>query len=92
MFLNYCGLRQYDNRDRALRQLIDVVNNEEQRGHFRFHSYNIVGHCLLSVGETEQARDMFMRSYQITLSDLRHHRYNSAQYYWQCLSNNATHI
>ena len=93
MFLIYCGLRQYDNRNRALRQLIDVVNNPEQHGHYRFHSYNIAGHCLLSVRETEQAREMFMRSYQFTLPDHRFHRYNSATYsvnYLQCLSNNVT--
>ena len=47
MFLNYCGLRQYDNRDRALRQLIDVVNNPEQHGICLYHSHNIAGHCLL---------------------------------------------
>ena len=91
MFLNYCGLRQYDNRDNALRQLIDAVNNPEQRGAFRWHSYNIAGHCLLSVGEIEQAWDMFMHSYQSTLHDLRVHRLNSVRYYLQCLSNNATH-
>ena len=92
MFLNYCGLRQYDNRDRKLRQLIDVVNDKEQCGLRRWHSYNIAGYCLLSVGETEQARDMFMRSYLFTLPDLLIHRCNSAQYYLQCLSNNAKHI
>ena len=82
MFLNYCGLRHYDNRNRALRQLIDVVNNPEQCGLYLYHSYNIAGHCLLSVGEKEQAREMFMRSYQFTLPII-HHRYNSAQYYLQ---------
>ena len=90
MFLNYCGLRQYDNRDRALRQLMDVVKDPEQRGLRLHHSFNIAGHCLLSVGEIEQARIMLMRSYQFTLSDLRYHRYNSAQYYLQFLSNNTT--
>ena len=90
MFLNYCGLRQYDNRDRALRQLIDVVNNPEQRGLYLHHSYNITGHCLSFVGEKEQAEEMFMRSYQFT-KPIIHNRYNPAQYYLQCLSNYATH-
>ena len=90
MFLNFFGLRQYDSRDRALRQLIDVVNNPEQRGLILYHSYNIAGHCLLSVGETEQARDMFMRSYQFTMLDPRIHRHNSALYYLQCLYRNST--
>ena len=66
MFLNYCGLRQYDNRIHALRQLIDVINNQEQRGYFRFNSYNIAGHCLLSVKDRDQARDMFIRSYELS--------------------------
>ena len=91
MFLNYCGLRQYDNRNRALRQLIDVVNNREQCGFFLHNSYNIAGQCLLAVGETAKAREMFMRSNQLTLPDIRHHRHNSAQYYLQCISSNATH-
>ena len=85
MFLNNCGLRQYDNRDRALRQLIDVVNTPEQRGLYRRHSYNIAGHCLLAVGETAQAQDMFMRSYEFTLDIRPIHQRNSAQYYLQCL-------
>ena len=91
MFLNYCAVHQYDNRDRALRQLIDVVNNPEQCGFFLHNSYNIAGHCLLAVGETEKAREMFLRSYQLTLPDFRHHRHNSAQYYLQYISRNATH-
>ena len=90
MFLNYCGLRQYGKRDRALRQLIDVVNDPEQCGNLRYNSYNIAGHCLLSVGEPKQARDMFIRSYEFTLPYPTYHRHNSAQYYLQCLSQNAT--
>ena len=86
MFLNYCGLRQYDNRDRALRQLIDVVNNPEQRGHHEHNSYNIAGHCLLSIEEPEQALYMFIRSYMFTLPHQPFHHYNSAKYYLQCLS------
>ena len=85
MFLNYCGLHQYDNRDHALRQLIDVVDNPEQRGHVLWHSYNIAGHCLLSVGATELAHIMFIRSYHLTLPQPAYHRFNSAQYYLQCL-------
>ena len=52
MFLNYCGLRQYDNRNRALRQLIGVVKDQNQCGKNRHNSYNIAGHCLLSAGGT----------------------------------------
>ena len=89
MFLDYRGLRQYDNMNRALRQLIDVVNDKARCGLRLHHSYNIVGQCLISVGDTEQAREMFMWSYQFTLPDIRFHRHNSAQYYLQCLSSNA---
>ena len=42
-FLCYHELHQYDNRDRALRQLVNVTNNDEQCGDFRHHSYNIAG-------------------------------------------------
>ena len=90
MFLNYSALRQYDNRDRALRQLIDVVNDPEQRGAIIWHSDNIAGFCLLSVAEKEQACDMFLRSYQLTLPVPLLHRYNSAQHYLEYLSINAT--
>ena len=62
MFLNYHALCQYENRDRALCQLIETVNNREQCGLFRYHSYNITGHCLLYIGLYEKARDMCMRS------------------------------
>ena len=41
---------QYDNRDRALRQLMDTVNDRERCGLFRYHSYNIAGHCMLIAG------------------------------------------
>ena len=84
MFLNYNALCQYDTRDRALRQLIEAVNNPEQCGLVRYHSYNIAGHCLLYMGLYEQARDMFIRSYKFT-SSIPHHRLNSARFYLQCL-------
>ena len=85
MVLNYWGLRQYDNRDRAIGQLIDTVENTELCGIFRNHSYNIVGHCLLLVGLYEQARDMFLRSFQYTSNIPVGHRHNSARYYLQCV-------
>ena len=66
MFLCYHGLSQYDIRDRALRQLIDTVNDRERRGAFRHHSYNIAGHCMLIAGYVEMARDMFVGSAQLT--------------------------
>ena len=84
MFLNYHALHQYENRDCALRQLIEAVNNPEQCGDCRWHSYNIAGHCLWSMGLYEQARDMFIQSYLFT-SSIPHHRFNSARLYLQCL-------
>ena len=45
MFLCYHELRQYGDRNRALRLLLDVVNNPEQHG-VPHHSFNIAGHCL----------------------------------------------
>ena len=83
MFLNYHTLGQYENRDRALRQLIETINNPEQCGDCRYHSYNIAGYCLLYIGRYQQARDMFIRSYQFT-SDSPHHRFNSDRFYLRC--------
>ena len=68
MFLCYHGLGQYDDRDRALRQLADTVNDRERCGAFRHHSYNITGHCLLIAGCVDMARDMFLISAQFTHS------------------------
>ena len=66
MFLCYHGLGQYDNRDRALRQLVDTVNDREKCGVFIERSYNIAGHCMLKSGYVEMAREMFLRSAQYT--------------------------
>ena len=85
MFLIYHALRQYENRDRALWQLIEAVHNREQCGRLRYHSYNIAGHCLLYMGLYEQARDMFTRSYQYTSNSPPYDHFNSAQIYLQCL-------
>ena len=85
MFLNYHALHQYENRNRALTQLIETVNNPEQCGSFRYHSYNIAGHCLLYMGLYEQARDMFIRSFQFTSDIPPHDGLNSVRLYLQCL-------
>ena len=85
MFLNYHAINQYESRNRALDQLIETVNNREQCGDFRHHSYNITGHCLLYMGLYEQARDMFIRSYQFTAVNPPLDRFNSARFYLQCL-------
>ena len=81
MFLSYHELCQYDNRERALRHLNDVVNNSEQRGISRHHAYNLVGHCFLAAGHINQARDMFSKSYQFTWHIPPHDKYNSASWY-----------
>ena len=85
MFLNYHALHQFENRDRALRQLFEAVNNREQCGDCRWHSYNIAGHCLLYMGLYEQARDMFIRSYLFTSRNPPLDQFNSARLYLQCL-------
>ena len=78
-FLCYHMMQQYDNRDRALQQLIEVANNREQRG-VPWTSWNIAGHCLLLAGRRVQARDMFYRSYMATQNTWRE-RLNSAIWY-----------
>ena len=85
MFLNYHELRHYEDRDRALRQIIGVINTPQHRGFMEFYSMNIAGHCLLLVGNYALARLMFVRSYQLTSPDMRVHRLNSAAYYLQHL-------
>ena len=86
MFLCYNALNKYDNRDRALRQLVDVANHCAQSDLSKQYNYNITGHCLLIAGEVDRAREMFLRSYQFTLqhspSDI-HDKYNSAMWYLQ---------
>ena len=64
MFLCYNGLDQNDDRDRALRQLVDTVNDEEMCGLWRHHSFNIAGHCMLMAGYV--TRDLFLKSAQFT--------------------------
>ena len=81
MFLCYHQLCQYDNRDRALQQLIDVVNNREQCGRHRHHSFNIAGHCLLMTGERDRARDMFNRSRHFLRRNPYLQRSNAAIWY-----------
>ena len=66
MFLCYHGLGQYDNRDRALSQLVDIANDPERCGLLKKHSYNITGHCLLIAGQTETARGLFLSSAHYT--------------------------
>ena len=82
MFLCYHGLSQYDNRDRALRQLVETVNDEERLCNFRNQSYNIAGHCMLIAGQVERARSMFLRSAYSThsLSPV-YDKYNAAYKY-----------
>ena len=83
MFLCYHELRQYGDRDRALRLLIDVVNNPEQNGVYYYHSFNIAGHCLLLAGQRDRAREMFILSFQDTQEDPPLDKYNSSLHYLQ---------
>ena len=81
-FLCYHRMQQYHNRDRALRQLIEVVNNIEQCG-IQWISLNIAGHCLLLAGKRVQACGMFNRSYFITQQNPPLDKFNSALWYLQ---------
>ena len=85
IFLCHHELREFEQRDDALRQLIDVTNDQEQVGMIPHHSFNLAGHCLLMAGETTRARDMFLRSYHHGISYPPHDKYNSAVYYLQSL-------
>ena len=81
MFLCYHVLGQYDNRDRALRQLVDTVNDRERCGVRRYHSYNIAGHCLLMAGYVEMARFMFLVSARYTQLSPVVDKYNAVYKY-----------
>ena len=81
-FLCYHDMRQYNRRDRALRQLTEVATNPEQRGN-PLTAFNIAGHCMLLVGKRDQARDMFYRSYTWSQRFLPLDEYNSALWYLQ---------
>ena len=79
-FLCYHRMQQYDNRDRALQQLIEVAFNREQCG-MQWTSLNIAGHCLLLAGRRAQARNMFYISYQTTQMYPPFDQMNSALWY-----------
>ena len=83
MFLCYHGLGQYDNRDRALRQLVETVSDRERRGVMRHHSFNIAGHCMLITGNVYMAQILFIESANFThrLPGSVGDKYNSAFYY-----------
>ena len=79
-FLCYHKMCQYDRRDRALRQLIEVADNPEQYG-FPITTWNIAGHCLLLAGRPDQARGMFYKSYAVSKMRPPLDKYNSALWY-----------
>ena len=83
MFLCYHELGCYDKRNRALRELVDTVNDKERCSVVRYHSYNIAGHCMLMAGYVEMAKKLFLTSAQYT-HNLRFpalDKYNSAYKY-----------
>ena len=87
-FLSYHGLRQYENRNNALRELVDVAETPKQCNCActRSRAYNIAGHCLLFVGETVRAKEMFLKSCEINMKckEVRTgNKYNSALHYLQ---------
>ena len=88
MFLCYHELHQYEERDNALRLLVDVVNSPEQYGDLRYRSYNIAGHCLLLAGKRDIARDMFINSFQDARRRPGHGQFNSAHHYLQIFFQN----
>ena len=85
MLLCHHELHQYDDRDRALRLLLDTVDNPQQRGALYHPSLNIAGHCLLLAGQTDRAREMFTLSYQLTQTVPPLNKYNSALLYLQTI-------
>ena len=83
MFLCHHELHQFDDRDRALRLLLDTVNNPEQCG--PYCALNFAGHCLLLAGRRDRAREMFIKSYLFTKTRPPLDKYNSALLYLHSL-------
>ena len=81
-FLCYHEISQYVNRDRALKQLLDLLKNPQKFGLY-FQDANIIGHCLLLAGKRVQARDMFYNSYTTSQRQPPWDKYNSALWYLQ---------
>ena len=50
-FLCYHRMCQYDSRNRALQQLIELLTNKERITDETYNAFNIAGHCLLLAGE-----------------------------------------
>ena len=84
-FLCYHGLGQFDNRDNALRQLMEALGNRKQCGSpcIWYYAYNIAGHCLLVVGDRVRAKEMFIKSCEMhsIYGSKCEPRQNSAVYY-----------
>ena len=84
IFQCYHELCQNDERERALCQLVDAVNNPVQCGRvgIKYRSYNIAGHCLLIAGQKDRAREMFHMSIKTCekLGPL-FYEHNSAKWY-----------
>ena len=84
-FLCYNDLHQYENRDRALEQLVDFAKHAAVKSEMHRVSYsdlNIAGHCLLLAGKITEAREMFYLSYTLTEQFTPfHHAQNSARWY-----------
>ena len=73
-FLCYHGLRQYENRDRALRQLMETLDSRDHSGCdcIRFVGFDIAGHCLAFLGRNVLASEMFKKSAELKRNRLRH--------------------
>ena len=62
MFLCYHELCQKENRERALRLLMTVVNSPELCERHIHHSFNIAGHRLLLAGQWCRAWNSYLQS------------------------------
>ena len=87
MFLCYHRLGQYDNRNRALLQLLYTIIDDERCGKNRHYSFNVAGYCLLMAGYVEFARHTFLVSAHLTKIQpaLGYDKYNAAYAYLSCM-------
>ena len=81
-FLSYFNLRNYENMNRVLEQLVDYAKQAIEKDDHSYSDLNIAGHCLLLAEKKPEALDIFKLSYILTqrLSPYRHIQ-NSARWY-----------
>ena len=85
MFLCYHGLGNHYRSLLAVIEMLDTVLDDERCSTLTHHAYNIIGHCLLMLGDVKNARSSFVTSAGMSLrqrdSCAALDKYNAAHIY-----------